>query len=77
VATGSACTSASLRTSHVLEAIGVEEGWSHGSIRFSLGRYTTAEDIDYAIERIRPAVAELRELSPLYELAKEGFSFDE
>jgi cysteine desulfurase len=77
VATGSACTSASLRTSHVLEAIGVEEGWSHGSIRFSLGRYTTAADIDYAIERIRPAVAELRELSPLYELAKEGFSFDE
>ncbi len=77
VATGSACTSASLRTSHVLEAIGVEEGWSHGSIRFSLGRYTTAEDIDYAIERIRPAVAELRELSPLYELAKEGFSFNE
>ncbi len=77
VATGSACTSASLRTSHVLEAIGVEEGWSHGSIRFSLGKYTTAADVDLVIERMIPAVAELRELSPLYEMAKEGLSFSE
>jgi len=68
VSSGSACTSASLEPSHVLRAIGVPDALAHGSIRFSLGRCNTVEQIDYAIEQVIVAVNELRELSPLYEM---------
>jgi cysteine desulfurase len=69
VSSGSACTSASLEPSHVLHAMGLREEMSHNSIRFSLGRSTTEEEIDYTIDRLAKAVEELRELSPLYEMA--------
>ncbi len=72
VSSGSACTSASLEPSFVLRALGVEEGLAQGSIRFSLGRFNTQDEIDYAADQIVKAVNELRELSPLYEMAKEG-----
>ncbi len=72
VSSGSACTSASLEPSHVLTAMGVPDELSHSSIRFSLGRWTTEEEIDYAIAQVVRAVKELRELSPLYEMAQEG-----
>ena len=74
VSSGSACTSASLEPSYVLRALGVPDELAHSSIRFSLGRFNTAEEIDLAIERVTAAVAELRQLSPLYELAQEGVS---
>jgi len=71
VSSGSACTSASLEPSHVLRAMGVGDELVHSSLRFSLGRDNTAEEIDYAIEKVVNAVGELRELSPLYEAARE------
>jgi cysteine desulfurase len=72
VSSGSACTSASLEPSHVLRALGVPEELAHSSIRFSVGRFTTEEEIDYAAEQVVRGVHELRELSPLYEMAREG-----
>jgi cysteine desulfurase len=72
VSSGSACTSASLEPSYVLRALGVEEELAHTSIRFGLGRFTTEQDIDYAIEQVVTAVRRLRELSPLWEMAQEG-----
>ncbi|MBI2712467.1 MAG: IscS subfamily cysteine desulfurase [Bdellovibrio sp.] len=72
VSSGSACTSASLEPSYVLKAIGVGEDLAHTSIRFSVGRFSTEEEIDFAIEKVVSAVRKLRELSPLYEMAKEG-----
>lgn len=72
VSSGSACTSASLEPSYVLRAIGVEEELAHTSIRFGLGRFTTEEEVDYAAELTVNSIKRLRDLSPLYEMAKEG-----
>jgi len=72
VSSGSACTSASLEPSHVLTSMGVGEDLVHNSIRFSLGRFTKLEEIEHTIERVVKAVTELRELSPLYEMAMAG-----
>ncbi|MGH9715266.1 MAG: IscS subfamily cysteine desulfurase [Candidatus Acidiferrales bacterium] len=70
VSSGSACTSATLEPSHVLSALGVPEELAHSSIRFGLGRFNTAEDVDYVANRVVETVKRLRELSPLYEAAK-------
>jgi cysteine desulfurase len=72
VSSGSACTSASLEPSYVLRALGVNEELAHTSIRFGLGRFTTAEEVDWAVEHVVSAVSRLRELSPLWEMAQEG-----
>ena len=72
VSSGSACTSASLEPSYVLRALGVEEEMAHTSIRFGLGRFTTVEEVDIAIEQVVAAVTRLRELSPRWEMAQEG-----
>ncbi len=72
VSSGSACTSASLEPSYVLKAIGREDELAHSSIRFSVGRYTTEEDIDYAVELIKSKVGQLRDLSPLWDMFKAG-----
>ncbi|MHC4563520.1 MAG: IscS subfamily cysteine desulfurase [Planctomycetota bacterium] len=77
VSTASACTSASLEPSFVLKAIGVPDELAHGSLRFSLGRSTTAEEIDTAIEQVVTAVSELRDMSPLYEMVQEGIDLDD
>ncbi len=69
---GSACTSASLEPSYVLKGLGVGDELAHSSLRLSLGRWTTDEQIDYAIEKIVAAVKKLRSLSPLYDMHKEG-----
>lgn len=72
VSSGSACTSASLEPSYVLKAIGVGEELAHTSIRFGIGRFTTDEEVDYAIKTVVNTVTKLRELSPLWEMAQEG-----
>ncbi|MGL5006052.1 MAG: IscS subfamily cysteine desulfurase [Plesiomonas sp.] len=72
VSSGSACTSASLEPSYVLRALGLNDELAHSSIRFSIGRYTTEEQVDYAIELCRTAVTRLRELSPLWDMYQEG-----
>lgn len=72
VSSGSACTSASLEPSYVLRALGVEEELAHTSLRIGLGRYTTAEEVDYAVEKIATEVIRLRAMSPLWEMAQEG-----
>ncbi len=72
VSSGSACTSASLEPSYVLRAIGREDELAHSSIRFTFGRFTTQEEVDYAIRNIREQVGRLRELSPLWEMYKDG-----
>jgi len=72
VSSGSACTSATLEPSYVLKALGVGEDLAHTSIRFGLGRFNTIEDVDYVIERVVHEVRRLRDMSPLYEMAKEG-----
>jgi len=72
VSSGSACTSASLEPSYVLKGLGLGDDLAHSSIRFSLGRFTTEEDIDYTIKMVVGAVNHLRNMSPLYEMAKSG-----
>ena len=72
VSSGSACTSASLEPSYVLRALGRSDELAHSSIRFTLGRFTTEEEIDYTVKLIRGKIAKLRELSPLWEMYKEG-----
>lgn len=72
VSSGSACTSASLEPSYVLKALGLEDELAHSSLRFSIGRYTQDSDVEYAIKRIHEVVQKLRELSPLWEMYKEG-----
>ena len=75
VSSGSACTSASLEPSYVLRALGRNDELAHSSIRFTLGRWTTEEEIDYTINLMHGAVAKLRELSPLWDMFKEGIDF--
>jgi len=72
VSSGSACTSATLEPSYVLKALGVGEDLAHTSIRFGLGRFNTEEEVDYVTDKMVQVVTKLRELSPLYEMAKEG-----
>jgi cysteine desulfurase len=72
VSSGSACTSASLEPSYVLRALGREDELAHSSIRFTIGRFTTQEEIDYVVDKVRHQVDRLRELSPLWDMYKEG-----
>ncbi|MDR2689125.1 MAG: IscS subfamily cysteine desulfurase [Azoarcus sp.] len=72
VSSGSACTSASLEPSYVLRALGREDELAHSSIRFTLGRFTTAEEIDYTIDLLRTKIGKLRDLSPLWEMVQAG-----
>jgi cysteine desulfurase len=72
VSSGSACTSASLEPSYVLRALGVEEELAHTSLRIGFGRFTTQEEVDYAVEKIAGEVTRLRAMSPLWEMAQEG-----
>jgi cysteine desulfurase len=72
VSSGSACTSASLEPSYVLRAIGLNDELAHSSLRISIGRFTTLEEIDYSVEKIREAVGKLRESSPLWDIYKDG-----
>jgi cysteine desulfurase len=76
VSSGSACTSASLEPSYVLRALGRSDELAHSSIRFTLGRFTTEEEIDYVVQLMRGKIAKLRELSPLWEMHKEGIDLN-
>jgi cysteine desulfurase len=77
LSSGSACTSASLEPSYVLRALGLTDELAHSSLRISIGRFTTEEDIDYALGKIHEAVAKLRELSPLWDMYKDGVDLNQ
>jgi cysteine desulfurase len=72
VSSGSACTSATLEPSYVIRALGINEELAHSSIRFGIGRFNTADEVDYVSDRVSKEVKRLREMSPLYEMAKDG-----
>ena len=76
VSSGSACTSASLEPSYVLRALGLNDELAHSSLRFSFGRFTTEADVDTAVTQLRSAVEKLRELSPLWDMYKDGVDLD-
>lgn len=76
ISSGSACTSASLEPSYVLRALGRSDELAHSSLRFSVGRFTTEEDVDYAIVQVRAAVEKLRDLSPLWDMYKDGIDLN-
>ena len=76
VSSGSACTSASLEPSYVLRALGRNDELAHSSIRFTLGRFTTEQEVDFAIELLKSRVGKLRDMSPLWEMAKEGIDLN-
>jgi cysteine desulfurase len=76
VSSGSACTSASLEPSYVLRALGLSDEMAHSSIRFSLGRFTTVEEVDFAIDLIKTKIGKLRDLSPLWDMYKEGIDLN-
>jgi cysteine desulfurase len=76
VSSGSACTSASLEPSYVLRALGRNDELAHSSIRFTIGRFTTEQDIDFAVELLKARVGKLRDMSPLWEMAKDGIDLN-
>ena len=77
ISSGSACTSASLEPSYVLRALGLNDELAHSSLRIMIGRFTSEEEVDYTIEKIHAAVAKLRELSPLWDMYKDGVDLDQ